>query len=313
MKNQKNRGDRFLHLAPVVAASASFLVGILMPVEQKSSTPTRESSAYDNTNQSVLGQSLSPVLEQGNLDEQLVALATKSAEEERITKLGKTPVTFRGEIVNKVALTSDRKLIALTFDDGPWPEITNHVLYVLNKYDIKGTFFVLGQNVQRYPADLKKISKAGHAIGNHSWNHPYHYHNPTTASAQIDRTNALIYETTGVKTELFRPPGGSLTNGLADYARQQDKTVVQWSADPNDYNQSSPDAIVKKTLAQAKPGGIVLLHDGGGDRWPTLVALPYIIEALKKDGYEFVTVPELLAIKEAERYKLEDLTIAQAL
>jgi peptidoglycan-N-acetylglucosamine deacetylase len=213
-----------------------------------------------------------------------------------LTKLGKTTEAFKGKIINQVSLPSDRKVIALTFDDGPSKERTNDILYVLSKYNVKATFFVLGQNVQNYPGLALKIVQHGHSIGNHTWNHPYSQQSKASAARQIDRTTDIIYKVTGVKTELFRPPGGYINNGLVAHAKQKQNTIIMWSVDTSDYRNSTK-KILDNALNHAKPGGIILLHDGGGDRWNTLIALPHLIEGLQKKGYEFVTIPELLEIE----------------
>ena len=118
-----------------------------------------------------------------------------------------------------------------------------------------------------------------------------------TAKSEIDRTADLIYKTTGVKTTLFRPPGGYLNNGLAAYAKSQNYAVVMWSQTSADTDpRAKYQVFVKNVLRDAKPGGIVLMHDGGGDRRRTVEALPQIISGLKAKGYRFVTVPELLNV-----------------
>lgn len=116
-----------------------------------------------------------------------------------------------------------------------------------------------------------------------------------TAKSEIDRTADLIYKTTGVKTSLFRPPGGFLNNGLAAYAKSQKDVVIMWSLTSADTDpHAKPQAFVNNVLKGAKPGFIVLMHDGGGDRHRTVEALPQIISGLKQQGYRFVTIPELL-------------------
>jgi peptidoglycan/xylan/chitin deacetylase (PgdA/CDA1 family) len=119
-----------------------------------------------------------------------------------------------------------------------------------------------------------------------------------TAADEIDRTAKLIYKTTGVKTSFFRPPGGVLNNGLAKYAKQQNYAVVVWSVTSTDTDpRAQPSAFVNNVLKGAKPGAIVLMHDGGGDRSRTVKALPEIIAGLKKQGYRFVMIPELLEMQ----------------
>jgi peptidoglycan-N-acetylglucosamine deacetylase len=107
-----------------------------------------------------------------------------------------------------------------------------------------------------------------------------------------------MYKTTGVKTSMFRPPGGVLNNGLAAYAKSQNYAVVMWSQTSADTDpRAKYQVFVKNVLRDAKPGGIVLMHDGGGDRRRTVQALPEIIKGLKEKGYRFVTLPELFALE----------------
>lgn len=106
-------------------------------------------------------------------------------------------------------------------------------------------------------------------------------------------------------TALFRPPGGVLDNGLADFVKDRNHVVVMWSADSVDWQDKSPEKITNNVLKRASNGGIVLLHDGGGPRMHVVKALPKIIEELRKQGYKFVTIPELLEIKDRELTKLE--------
>lgn len=205
------------------------------------------------------------------------------------------PPHFRGQTITHVDLVGDRKVIALTFDDGPWPGSTNQILYILRKHNVRATFFLLGQNVQRDPARSRQIAEHGHAVANHSWSHPYRLHSQAAAAAEIDNTSVWIERATGQRSVLFRPPGGHLHTGLAAYAASKGQVVVMWSVDSKDYYASSA-KIASNVLSAARPGGIVLLHDGGGDRQRTIDALPRIITTLREQGYEFVTVPQLLEL-----------------
>lgn len=207
----------------------------------------------------------------------------------------------QGTLDNPIGQSSAAKPIALTFDDGPWPNTTGQVLDFLQKNNIKATFFVVGRQVQRYPQLVKRIVSEGHAIANHTWSHQYHRYNPGGAANEIDKTAELIYKLTGIKTNLFRPPGGILNNGLAAYAQQQKYAVVMWSADSLDWRHNSSQALRDRILKEASAGGIVLMHDGGGNRAKTVQALPLVIAELKKRGYTFVTVPELMEMQEKDK------------
>ncbi|WP_375471547.1 polysaccharide deacetylase family protein [uncultured Nostoc sp.] len=205
------------------------------------------------------------------------------------------PTKFQGKTVYKVQPSNNEKVIALSIDDGPWPKTTLEMLDILKQNDVKATFFWVGQALQANPDLAKREVVEGHAIGNHTWHHWYRRMDEATAKSEIDRTADLIYKTTGVKTSLFRPPGGFLNNGLAAYAKSQKDAVIMWSLTSADTDpHAKPQAFVNNVLKGAKPGFIVLMHDGGGDRHRTVEALPQIISGLKQQGYRFVTIPELL-------------------
>lgn len=205
------------------------------------------------------------------------------------------PPQLQGKTLYKAEVPNNEKVIALTFDDGPWKETTPQMLDILKQNEVKATFFFVGTAIQENPEIAKQVLADGHAIGNHTFHHWYKQMDKTTAKSEIDRTADLIYKTTGVKTTLFRPPGGYLNNGLAAYAKSQNYAVVMWSQTSADTDpRAKYQVFVKNVLRDAKPGGIVLLHDGGGDRRRTVQALPQIISGLKQKGYRFVTVPELL-------------------
>lgn len=208
------------------------------------------------------------------------------------------PGKFQGKTVYQVQPSNSDKVIALTIDDGPWPKTTLEMLDILKQNDVKATFFWVGSALEAHPEIAKRVVAEGHAIGNHTWHHWYRKMDEATAKSEIERTAQLIYKTTGVKTSLFRPPGGFLNNGLAAYAKSQKQSVVMWSLTSADTDPHAlPQAFVNNVLKGAKPGAIVLMHDGGGDRYRTVKALPEMISGLKQQGYRFVTVPQLLEIE----------------
>ncbi|MFN8953351.1 MAG: polysaccharide deacetylase family protein [Aphanizomenon sp.] len=208
------------------------------------------------------------------------------------------PSNFQGIVISEAKLPPEKKVIALTFDDGPWPNTTAKVLDILKKNRIKSTFFVVGQNVKNYPDLTKQIVADGHIIANHTWHHWYHQMNAQAAAYEVANTTDIIYQTTGVRTSLFRPPGGIMNNGVAAYAKNNKYAVIMWSADSMDYSRPAVPRLMNNIFREAKPGGIVLMHDGGGDRSHTVKALPEIINRFRKQGYEFVTVPELLEMQD---------------
>ena len=292
----------------VVAAAIGFIAGCGLPVVRSVkqsifipiTLPVRQQHREPNTSKekALIAQQ----------DEAYKKVIDRLVEQERVKRLNlPVPVQFQGKTIRDVQLNSQdkaiaqvapQKAIALTFDDGPWPTSTSQVLDVLKNSNVKATFFMVGKQVQKYPQLLKQVVAEGHAIGNHTWSHQYYQYNESAAAGEIDRTAELVYKTTGVKTSLFRPPAGILNNGLVTYAHEKNYAVVMWSVDSKDWRsrRTTKQAFIDNVLKEAKPGGIVLLHDGGGDRSNTVQALPQLIAQLKKHGYKFVTVPELLEI-----------------
>lgn len=204
------------------------------------------------------------------------------------------PQWSRGQVVRKVPVRPADKVIALTFDDGPWPRSTRQILQILRQNQIKATFFMVGAELHRYPDIGKAVLDGGHVIGNHSWDHASRPRDPV---GEIQKTDAVIQHLAGYSPTLFRPPFGLLTNGMAKQAMQEKDAVLLWSADPNDWKRPGAGSIASTILRQSSPGGIVLMHDGGGDRSQTVAALPRIIKELQQRGYRFVTIPELLRLR----------------
>ena len=151
----------------------------------------------------------------------------------------------------------------------------------------------MGSALKNQKDIAKVVVNEGHVIANHTWSHRYQKYSPSGAAEEIESTAKLIEELTGIESPMFRPPGGVLDNGLVDYVLKKNYVNIMWSADSQDWKSSS-EGIINNVLKQAKSGGIILMHDGGGDRAATVKALPTIIKKLKEQGYTFVTVPELL-------------------
>ncbi|MBD0385768.1 MAG: polysaccharide deacetylase family protein [Nostoc sp. C3-bin3] len=235
-----------------------------------------------------------------SLDKEMIASAQSITP--GTVQMNEVPKPFQGTIVYQAKVKANEKVIALTFDDGPSPKNTAQILEILKKNNIKATFFMVGQMVKYFPQVAKQVAADGHVIGNHTWHHWYFKMDETTASSEINRTADIIYKTTGIKTTLFRPPGGLLNNGLVEYAKNQKYAVMMWSEQSGDAERRSLQVpmLVKNVLKQAKPGAIVLMHDGGGNRSKSVTALPEMISGLKAQGYRFVTIPQLLEMQAQE-------------
>ncbi len=195
-------------------------------------------------------------------------------------------------------LPTRARRIALTFDDGPSNE-TPRFLDLLSELDVRATFFVCGQNLERLPDVARAIVAADHEIANHSYSHPVLLAQPPRrVRSELTRTQLAIEDATGVSPSLFRAPYGLRSPALSAVQRDLNLLAVHWTVIANDWKWTSP-RIVRRVLAAANPGGIVCLHDGHetreiADRKETLTAVREIVTELKRTGYEFVTVGETL-------------------
>ncbi len=183
----------------------------------------------------------------------------------------------------------EKKKVALTFDDGPHPQFTPEMLEVLQECDVPATFFLLGEEVEKYPEIVKQIQEDGHLIGNHSYKHEQLSKlTMEQACAQVNRTNKLICDITGTYPSYVRPPFGDWHEKLDC---QINMVEVLWDVDTLDWSSQNHAGIVNKVLKNVKENDIILMHDGYET---SVTAAKEIIETLKKQGYEFVTVDEIL-------------------
>ena len=179
--------------------------------------------------------------------------------------------------------------VALTFDDGPHPVCTPQLLDGLKKRDVKVTFFVTGENVESYPEIVKRASEEGHLIGNHTFHHvQLTAANTEEFKAEIVSTNEIIQEVTGKETSFIRPPYGSWDK---KYEKELNMFPVLWDVDPLDWCSTNVDKIVRSVLAGTKENSIILMHDSYDS---TVTAALQVVDILKAEGYEFVTVDEIL-------------------
>ena len=195
-----------------------------------------------------------------------------------------------------------RSQVALTFDDGPDPEITPRVLDALGAYAARATFFMIGKHLEQATRVAERALAEGHEIGNHSWAHSYvqNFYSAARLLADIDRADALIRSLTNTAaTPLYRAPVGLKSPDLARAAHARALTVVAWSVHSRDTIDSNPKRVAERVLAKVRPGDIVLMHDGhqhaGTHRRSGADALPLILEGLRARSLQPVTVSELLA------------------
>ena len=199
-----------------------------------------------------------------------------------------------------VGLRPGSRLLALTYDDGPNDPYTGRLMDVLERHGAKATFFLLGRFVEERPEIARALAAAGHAIGNHSWDHP----NLIFASAaetirQISRTQQAIIDATSIEPALFRPPFGGRRPGSLRIARSLGLQPVMWNVSCYDWKPISGEEIASRAQRQIRGGNVILLHDGefhrvGVDRSRSIEATERILSRYKGEGYEFVTVPEMM-------------------
>jgi peptidoglycan/xylan/chitin deacetylase (PgdA/CDA1 family) len=180
-------------------------------------------------------------------------------------------------------LTNDGKVIYLTFDDGPQVLYTPKVLNVLARHHAKATFFVLGREAAAHP-DLVELTRSqGHHIGNHTWDHPMLTHLP------LKRIREEIFS--GVESKCFRPPYRDTNATVAAVATANHQRQILWDVDTNDWDKPGAAAIEHEILRGARPGAIILMHDGGGTRTQTVAALDRALTVLTARGYTFRSLP----------------------
>jgi peptidoglycan/xylan/chitin deacetylase (PgdA/CDA1 family) len=219
--------------------------------------------------------------------------------------LGNAPgreIVTKGRLSGKVVSTvfqatgpiKSPRLVALTFDDGPWPGQTQQILRILLRFSVPATFFVIGNQASAHPEMVREEAEAGMLVGNHSWDHPnsppFRELPRSRITSEIARTNREL-TAIGVNAGLFRPPGGSYSPWMIHEAGQMGDRVVLWSVDPRDWQLGrTARQIVHIVLANVRRGSIILLHDGGGDRSATIDALPRIIRGIRKRDLQFASV-----------------------
>jgi peptidoglycan-N-acetylglucosamine deacetylase len=185
-----------------------------------------------------------------------------------------------------------RKVVALTFDDGPWPSSTPAILDTLQRLHVRATFFVIGYLAHQYPGLVRRELRLGMTIGNHTYNHPQvppFDQLPLPLLRDEIGLDQQILEKLGVRTHLFRPPGGSTSSRVVRAAAATGERVVLWSVDPTDWQPGVTAAqITHRVLSAIRAGSIVILHDGGGDRSATLAALPAIVHGIRARGLRLV-------------------------
>lgn len=198
------------------------------------------------------------------------------------------------------------KVVALTFDDGPHPSLTPRLLDILARHNVKATFFVLGQNVRRYPDIVRRAASAGHEIASHSDTHPQLSKcSRDKVIRELDATASAIQSATGSLPRVLRPPYGSLTKDQQQWIyNKYGYRAIMWNVDPLDWKKPGASVVASRLINGTKPGGILLAHD---IHTGTIDAMEQTISGIKAKGYRFVTVSQLINMGNAaaQRAKAE--------
>jgi len=199
-----------------------------------------------------------------------------------------------------LGLQPGSRQLALTYDDGPNDPYTERLLEVLERHQVKATFFLIGRFVKQRPDLARAVVGAGHVIGNHTWDHPnLIFCSVAELRRQLQQTQQAIFDATGVEAKLFRPPFGGRRPDTLSVARSLGLQPVMWNVTCRDWKAKSAEEIVGHAERQMCGGDVILLHDGefhriGVDRSRSVEASDRILSRYKGKGYEFVTIPQMM-------------------
>ncbi len=201
-------------------------------------------------------------------------------------------------------VNTDQKKVALTFDDGPSPIWTPQILHALKEKNVKATFFMIGYHVQKYPDIARQVARDGHTIANHGYAHSVIlYYKPAEIEEEIKYTEEVIRNITGKTTRFFRPPKAWLRPSIKEKIISMGYNVILWSLNSKDWVCFNHRYIVSRLVKRIRAGDIILFHDSGniystegGVRRQTVKAIPLLIDTLRKKGFEFVSIDELINI-----------------
>jgi len=206
-----------------------------------------------------------------------------------------------------VGLPPGSRQIALTFDDGPNNPHTLRLLGVLTKHDVRATFFLIGRYVQQHPEIVREMVRAGHVVGNHTYTHPLlTLKSEGEIRQELGKCRSALEDAVGEASNLFRPPFGGRRPAVLRVARELGLESVMWNVTGYDWNAPPAEVIERKVAKQIRGGDVILLHDGGhkqmgADRSQTVLATDHMITRYKAEGYEFVTVSEMMSKSSVSR------------
>ena len=208
--------------------------------------------------------------------------------------------SFYGETITSGKVVDGKKIVALTFDDGPYPPFTQNLLAVLEEKQVKATFFVVGNNASKYPEVVRLVEGQGHEVALHAGEHKdFLKLNSSELAGNITSGKKVLKDLIGKPVKYMRPPHGFRDWAVMEEAYDFGLKVVNWSVIPRDWTNPGAQVIADRVCKDVFPGAIVLLHDGDApsqtaSREQTVEATAIIIDELRKQGYNFVTVSQLL-------------------
>ena len=244
-----------------------------------------------------LGISLRPVAKEAHPEDRLIQNSDKSVPADGKMQAGKKSVSVDGKLQledgqqmsDYVRKDNEAKKVAITFDDGPSGKYTKKLLDGLKKRKVKASFFLIGENVKRYPEIVKRMKKEGHLIGNHTYNHVELCKiSKEAARTEIEATNQEIYDITGEYPMWLRPPYGEWQKNLDFYVNM---FPVLWDIDTLDWKSQNVNAVMQIVESEIEDGAVILMHDAYQS---SVDAALQIVDLLTAQGYEFVTVDELV-------------------
>jgi len=192
------------------------------------------------------------------------------------------------------------KKIALTYDDGPNDPYTLRLLEVLARHGVQATFFLIGRYVKQRPDIVREIARASHVVGNHTFNHPnLIFASAAQTRAELQRCTQVLTDAVGEHSRLFRPPFGGRRPVTLRVARGLGLEPVMWSVTGWDWKGKPADYVEQNVCSQVRGGDVILLHDGGqaafgADRSQTVIVTDRLISTYRSQGYQFVTIPEMM-------------------
>ncbi len=204
-----------------------------------------------------------------------------------------------------IGLPRGTKQIAFTYDDGPNDPHTFHLLEVLGRHEVKATFFLVGRFVQQRPDIAREIVNAGHIIGNHTFSHPnLIFKSEAEIRKELTGCRSALEDATGQHSNFFRPPFGGRRPAVLRVAQELSLKPVMWNVTGYDWTAPPAAQIEAKCAKQIRGGDVILLHDGGhrgmgADRSQTVIATDHLLSRYKQEGYDFPTIPKMLAANPA--------------